>query len=98
LEAKVFGETKRDFAIGEESASRNIFTRVRDLKASGRTRRKSADFSEFTFYLMKRIPGSLPKDSRKPTRAESMQTPSSATATMSRTCLLTRSQRLTMSK
>ena len=72
---KVFGETRTAFATGERSESKNIFLKVRDSKVSGKTLKKSAAYSEYSCYLMKKILGNLLRDSRKHTRQEPTQTP-----------------------
>ena len=62
---RVSGATKMVFATGAKSEFRNIFPRARGSKASGRTPKKSAAFSEYSFSLMRRIPDLSLKGSRR---------------------------------
>jgi len=71
--AKVSGKTKAAFATGARSASRSIFPRARDSRVSGRTPRKNAAFSEYSYSLMRKIPESSLRGLKRLTRLVLMQ-------------------------
>ncbi len=98
LAVRVFGGIKTASATGAKSASRNIFPKAKGSRVSGRTQRKNAGFLEFSFFSMKKIPESFLKGSRKPIKLVSMLTPLLDTIIMLRTCLLTKSLKLTMNR
>lgn len=87
-EGKVSGKTRTGSATGEKSEFSSIYQRLRDLKVIGKTQRRNADLTEFTFCLTKKTPDSSQEDSNKPILIEFMQILSLNTTITLRICPL----------
>lgn len=72
LAPKVSGRIRTAFATGEGLGSSSTYPSQIDSKATGKTLRRNADFTEFSCSSTRKTLDNLPKDSSRPLLSESL--------------------------
>ena len=95
---RVFGKTEMASASGEDSESPSILSTQRDMSVTGKTPKSQLNCKEFTSCSMMKIQENLLKGLPMHIRPEPWLIHSLSTTSTSRTCQLTKFQRLRMTK